>query len=58
MIYILTQELLDEVNLYVHKDITQSMLDAKLSIDAMSFIYKSLFNAIDEAQEKLDKDKI
>ena len=54
---IVDQELLDEVNTFIHNKLVKHLNDAGVSIEGMSFILQVLLNAIDEAQEELDKEK-
>lgn len=51
------QELLDEVNIFIHDKLVKHLNDAGLSFAAMSFILQTLLNEIDEAQEELDKEE-
>lgn len=50
----ITQELLDEVNTYINKNMIDNMNKAGLSFSAMAFILQTLFKTIDDCQEKLD----
>ena len=52
----ITQDILDEVNVFVHSKIVKVMNDNGLSFPAMGFILQNLLNAIDEAQTVLDED--
>lgn len=53
----ITQDILDEVNIFINSKIVKVMNDNGLSFPAMGFILQSLLNAIDEAQNKLDNDE-
>ena len=52
---IVDQELLDEVNVFIHNKLIKHLNDAGVSIEAMTFILQTLLSAVDEAQDKLDK---
>lgn len=52
---IVDQELLDEVNIFIHNKLVKHLNDAGVSIEGMSFILQVLLSAVDEAQDKLDK---
>lgn len=52
----ITQDILDEVNVFVSSKIVKIMNDNGLSFPAMGFILQNLLNAIDEAQTILDED--
>lgn len=52
----ITQDILDEVNVFVNSKIVKAMNDNGLSFPAMGFILQNLLNAIDEAQTVLDED--
>lgn len=52
---IVDQELLDEVNVFIHNKLFKHLNDAGVSIATMTFIFQTLLNAVDEAQDKLDK---
>lgn len=52
----ITQDILDEVNVFVNSKIVKVMNDNGLSFPAMGFILQNLLNAIDEAQTVLDED--
>lgn len=49
------QELLDEINIFIHNKLVKHLNDDGLSFAAMSFILQTLLDKIDEAQEELDK---
>ena len=52
----ITQELLDEVNMFINTMAVQVLNDdAELSFSAMAFVLQSIVSAVDEAQEELDK---
>ena len=51
------QELLDEVNIFIHNKLVKHLNEAGVSFAAMSFMLQVLLNAIDEAQEKLDEEE-
>ena len=51
------QELLDEVNTFIHNKLVKHLNDAGVSFAAMSFILQTLLNTIDEVQEELDKEE-
>ena len=54
----ITQEILDEVNMFINTRAVQVLNDdAELSFPAMAFVLQSIVSAIDEAQEKLDKEE-
>jgi len=51
-----TQEVLDEVNMFINTRAVQVLNDdAELSFSAMAFVLQSIVSAVDEAQEELDK---
>ena len=51
----ITQELLDEVNIFINTRAVQVLNDdAELSFSAMAFVLQSIVSAIDKAQEELD----
>ena len=51
----ITQELLDEVNMFINTRAVQVLNDdAELSFSAMAFVLQSIVSAVDEAQEELD----
>lgn len=53
----ITQNILDEINTFIHTRAVQVLNDdAELSFPAMAFVLQSLINAVDEAQERLDSD--
>ena len=52
---IVDQELLDEVNTFINNKLVKHLSDAGVSIEAMTFILQILLEAVDEAQDKLDK---
>lgn len=52
----ITQELLDEINIFLNTRAVQVLNDdAELSFSAMAFVLQSIVSAVDEAQEELDK---
>ena len=52
----ITQEILDEVNMFINTRAVQVLNDdAELSFPAMAFVLQSIVSAVDEAQDKLDK---
>lgn len=52
----ITQEILDEVNMFLNTRAVQVLNDdAELSSLAMVFVLQSIVSAVDEAQDKLDK---
>ena len=52
----ITQEILDEVNMFINTRAVQVLNDdAELSFSAMAFVLQSIVSAVDEAQEELDK---
>lgn len=54
----ITQDILDEVNIFINTRAVQVLNDdAELSFSAMVFVLQSLINAVDEAQDKLDNDE-
>ena len=54
----ITQEILDEVNMFLNTRAVQVLNDdAELSSLAMVFVLQSIVSAVDEAQDKLDKDE-
>lgn len=53
----ITQEVLDEINMFINSKMIGIMNDNGLSFPAMGFILQSLLNAVDEAQIALDKDE-
>ena len=54
----ITQEVLDEVNIFINTRAVQVLNDdAELSFPAMAFVLQSIVSAVDEAQEKLDKEE-
>ena len=51
-----TQEILDEINMFINTRAVQVLNDdAELSFTAMAFVLQSIVSAVDEAQEELDK---
>ena len=51
----ITQNLLDEINIFIHTRAVQVLNDdAELSFPAMAFVLQSLLDAVDKAQECLD----
>lgn len=54
----ITQEVLDEVNMFINTRAVQVLNDdAELSFPSMVFVLQSIVSAVDEAQDKLDKDE-
>lgn len=53
----ITQDILDEVNIYVNSYLIDCMVDKNISHSAITFILETLTDAIDEAQDKLDNDE-
>ena len=54
----ITQELLDEINMFINTRAVQILNDdAELSFPAMTFVLQSIVSAVDEAQDKLDKNE-
>ena len=53
----ITQDVLDEVNVFVNKYFVAAMVNIyPLSFESMAFILQTMRNAIDEAQQRLDKE--
>jgi hypothetical protein len=53
----LDKEDLTEVNIFVHKKMVPVMNEYGLGFNAMAFILQTLMNAIDNVQDKLDKEE-
>lgn len=53
----ITQEILDEVNMLLNDGLVQLLNDTGMSFPALAFITQSIVSAVDEAQDKLDKDE-
>ena len=53
----ITQDILDEVNSFVHNGLIQILSDRGMSFLALAFITQSLVSAVDEAQDQLDEEK-
>ena len=53
----ITQEVLDEVNMFMNNGLVQLLNDIGMSFPALTFITQSIASAIDEAQDKLDKNE-
>lgn len=53
----ITQEVLDEINIFINSKMVGVMNDNGLNFPAMGFILQSLINAVDNAQTELDKDE-
>ena len=54
----ITQEILDEVNMFINTRAVQVLNDdAELSFSAMAFVLQSIVSAVDEAQDELDKNE-
>ena len=54
----ITQEILDEVNMFINTRAVQVLNDdAELSFPAMAFVLQSIMSSVDEAQDKLDKNE-
>ena len=53
----ITQEILDEVNMLLNDGLVQLLNDTGMSFSALAFITQSIVSAVDEAQDKLDKDE-
>lgn len=54
----ITQEVLDEINMFINTRAIQVLNDdAELSFPAMTFVLQSIVSAVDEAQDKLDKNE-
>ncbi len=51
----ITQEVLDEVNMFLNNGLIQLLNDIGMSYSALAFITQSIVSAVDEAQDKLDK---
>lgn len=51
------QEILDEVNMFLNNGLVQLLNDIGMSFSALAFITQSIVSAVDEAQEKLDKEE-
>ena len=51
------QEILDEVNMLLNNGLVQLLNDTGVSFSALAFITQSIVSAVDEAQEKLDKEE-
>lgn len=53
----ITQEILDEVNMFMNDGLVQLLNDIGISFPALAFITQSIVSAVDEAQDKLDKNE-
>lgn len=53
----ITQELLDEVNMFLNNGLVQLLNDTGMSFSALAFITQSIVSAVDKAQEELDKEE-
>ena len=54
----ITQEVLDEVNMFINTRAVQVLNDdAELSFPAMVFVLQSIVSVVDEAQDKLDEEE-
>lgn len=53
----ITQEILDEVNIFLNNGLVQLLNDTGMSFSALAFITQSIVSAVDEAQEKLDEEE-
>ena len=53
----ITQEVLDEVNMFINDGLVQLLNDIGMSFPALTFIMQSIVSAVDEAQEELDKNE-
>ena len=53
----ITQDILNEVNIYVNSYLIDCMINKKMSESAITFILQTLTDAIDEAQSKLDNNE-
>ena len=53
----ITQNLLDEINTFINTRFVSDLNDAGLSFPAIAFILQSVITAIDDAQQKLDKNE-
>lgn len=53
----ITQEILDEVNMFLNNGLVQLLNDTGMSFSALAFITQSIVSAVDEAQEKLDEEE-
>ena len=53
----ITQDILNEVNIYVNSYLVDCMVNKKMSESAITCILQTLTDAIDEAQDKLDNDE-
>ena len=51
----ITQEILDEVNIFVHSQLIQYLKNIDLSFSAIAFIIDTLIKAVDQVQEELDR---
>lgn len=52
----ITQDVLDEVNIFVNNYFVAAMSAYPLSFESMAFMLQAMRNAIDEAQQRLDKE--
>ena len=50
----LTQENLNEVNMFVNNHLTTTLVEEGLSLPAIAFILQSVTEAVDNAQDQLD----
>ena len=50
-----SQEVLDEINMFIHHKLVKHLNDDGISFAAMSFILQTLLDKIDEMQEEIDK---
>lgn len=53
----ITQDILDEVNIFINNDLIKILSDRGISFLALAFITQSLVSAVDEAQDQLDEEK-
>lgn len=52
----ITQDILNEISIFINSKMVKVMNDNGLSFPAMGFILQTLLNAVDEAQTALDDD--
>ena len=50
----ITQEVLDEVNMFLNNGLVQLLNDTGMSFPALAFITQSIVSAVDKAQEELN----
>ena len=52
-----TQEILDEVNWFINQHLVDNMNEVNMSYQSMAFILHTLIVAVDDEQERLDKEE-